>query len=103
MANEKKIEIHYTTGDWAALYVDGKLETQGHEDSVHENVLSLLGVEQVYDAAFMRGDLSGKKTAKTTAEIAEYVRERDEARTRARDLRAQAEELLAAAAKLENK
>lgn len=98
----KDMQIHVTSGDWAAIYVDGKFEDQGHESTIYEKALSLFNVEFVYDPAFMRGDSSGRSTAKTTEDIEEYKRTRDERRAQARDIRLKMAEMEKEASSLEN-
>jgi hypothetical protein len=90
------IEIHYAD-EWAALYLDGKLDRVGDAYLAEEKAFGLLGVKQVQDDAFMRGQNQASGVADTLDEVAEYRRQRDEALTEAARLRAQADELLAKA------
>lgn len=95
------LEIHYAD-DWAALYVDGKLDRVGDAYNTEERALSLAGVATVHDDAFMRGQSQRDGVAQTLDEVAAYARERDERLAVAAQKRAEAERLLAEAGELED-
>jgi hypothetical protein len=97
-----KLEIHYAD-DWAALYVDGELDPGTVGDSYHaeHRVFELLGVTQVHDDAFMRGQTQVAGVAKTLDEVGEYRRQRDTDRQEAARLKEEAAALLARAKELE--
>jgi hypothetical protein len=86
------LEIHYAE-EWAALYVDGKLDRQGDTYWVEERAFELAGVTTVRDDAFLRGGSSRDETAKTLQEVGEYRRARLERRERAAQLREEAARL----------
>lgn len=92
-----KLELHRFS-DWSALYVDGVLDSTGHD--VSERTYELAGVVVVDgDDSFMRGgNGTGRRgtapVARTLAEIEEYRTERDQRQRRADELRAQAIELV---------
>lgn len=89
----KPIQIHYDDGEWAGLYVDGKLEYVGDTTVVHDKICEMFGVEAVYDNAFMRGQNKRAGVAQTVQEAAEYGRKRDEMRERMAALRAEADSI----------
>lgn len=93
------LEIHYAE-DWAALYVDGKLEYVGDSYLTEERAFALLGVITSQDDAFMRGQNKREGVAQTLAEVAEYSRKRAEKYIKAERLRAQASKLIAEADEL---
>ena len=97
------LEIHYDPSGWAALYVNGRLDVDTVGDSYHaeERAFELLGVKQVQDNSFMRGHNDREHIADTLDEVAEYRRERDNARELATQMRAEAERLIAEAKELE--
>ncbi len=101
------IEIHYDSedtggsGEWAALYVDGRLVTIGDSYVTEARAFEAAGVEVVHDSAFMRGQDQRSGAAQTLAEVREYAAERDRRKTEADRLRLLSAELLARAAKVE--
>lgn len=98
-----ELEIHYS-GEWAALYVNGQLDPDTVGDSYHaeEKAFELLGVKQVHDDAFMRGQSSRDGVARTLDEVWRYFRTREHKRETAVQKRAEAERLLAEAKELES-
>lgn len=98
------MEIHYAN-DWAALYVDGVLEPNTVGDSYHaeERAFEILGVRQVYDAAFMRGQDYRAGVARTLHEVREFKDQQTVDLTEAQALRDQAHELSLRAMALEEK
>lgn len=95
-----KLEIHYAE-EWAALYVDGALTVVGDSYHAEEKAFELLGVQQIQDDAFMRGQTSSNGVAKTLEEVAAFRVDRTQREDRARALRAEAKRLLDAADELE--
>ena len=93
------LEIHYAE-EWAALYVDGKLERVGDSYLAEERAFELLGVKIVQDDSFLRGQTQAAGVAQTLDEVVAYSDERDEKRRRAAELRAEAERLTVEAAAL---
>lgn len=93
-----ELEIHYAN-DWAALYVDGQLDpdTVGDSHNAEEKAFELLGVKQVYDNAFMRGQRQRDGVAQTLDQVAEYRQDRHRRYQEAADKRAAAARLLAEA------
>lgn len=89
----KNLEIHYSD-DWAALYVDGNLVTVGDSYLAEEKAFELLGVKQIQDDSFMRGQTSSDGVAVTLAAVNEYRATRDAAEAKARELREEARILL---------
>lgn len=87
------LELHYAE-EWAALYVDGKLDQVGDSYNTEERAFELLGVPQIHDDAFMRGQDKRRGVAQTLDEVAEYQTRREQGAARAEELRAQAAELL---------
>lgn len=96
-----KMEIHYNSGDWAALYIDGKLERVGDSYLAEQRALQILGVIIVQDDAFMRGQNQSAGVAQTLAEVTEYREQRDANVRRATELREQAKALEAEARRLD--
>lgn len=97
-----KYEIHYA-GEWAALYVDGVLDpkTVGDTHIAEERALKVLGVKQVFDEAFMRGQNERDGVAKDLQEVEEYKTARDARRVEAERLRTEASKLIEKAKELE--
>lgn len=99
--NTSGFEIHYNDDNWAALYVDGKLEQVGDADLANERALEMLGVTLVHDDAFMRGQSQRVGVAQTLDAVKAFSEYRQDARTRAQQLRMQADQLTAQAKALE--
>lgn len=95
------LEIHYA-GEWAALYVDGKLERVGDSYLAEERAFELAGVATEHDNAFMRGQDKREGVAQTLDEVAAYRAERERRAAEARRLREQATQLLADADALDS-
>jgi hypothetical protein len=93
------MEVHEAE-DWAALYVDGKLDRVGDAYLADERIREIVGVRTVQDDAFMRGQGGRDGVAQTVAEVEAYARERRERQERAAALRAEAARLEAEAAGL---
>jgi hypothetical protein len=90
-----QVQIHYAD-EWAAVYVDGQLDTNisvGDAHNRNEAVFALFGVEQVVDEAFMRGQDQSDGVARTLDEITAYTTVRDERKARIAALRAEADKL----------
>jgi len=94
-----KLALHYAE-EWAALYVDGKLCIVGDSYLAEEKAFELLGVEQIHDNAFMRGQTSRDGVALTLEEVEAYRAEKAHRQDRARALQAEAKRLLDAADEL---
>lgn len=91
------LEIHYDPkGEWAALYVDGKLDYDTVGDSYHaeERALALCGVKLVENSPFLRGGNQREHAAPTVADIDEYRQRMAEREQRAAELRAEAQRLM---------
>jgi hypothetical protein len=99
VSNTPRLEIHYAD-EWAALYVDGKLDRVGDSYLAEERAFEILGVKTVQDDAFMCGQTSAAGVAQTVEEAEEFAREREAKRARAAELRAQADRLLREAGEL---
>ncbi len=98
------LEIHYANS-WAALYVDGRLDPDTVGDSYHaeEKAFELLGVKQIHDSAFMRGQNQRDGVAETIEQVDEYRWARDNDREAADQKRAEAKRLLAEADELDKR
>lgn len=104
-----ELEIHYCGEEWAALFVDGKLDTLGDSYLAEEKALCLLGVKTVGGPDgldVLRGgdgrSVDGSPSpAITLDEVAAYRAERVRRQSLAAEKRAEAEALLAQAAELE--
>lgn len=94
-----ELEIHQAE-EWAALYVDGKLDRVGDAYLADERALELCGVKVVQDNAFMRGQNQRSGVAQTLTEVEEYADDRARRLTEAADLERQATELQARAVEL---
>lgn len=99
-----KLELHIGTGEWSALYVDGKLYVIGDHYLADEAIRKLCGVVTVESGDFLRGgDGVARKAAKdrpatpgpaqTLDEVHEYTRDRLERQRRVERLRTQAASL----------
>ncbi len=104
---QPQLEIHYDSedtggsGEWAALYVDGRLVTVGDSYLAEEKAFSLLGVRRVQDSAFMCGQDQRAGVAPTLEDVAAYAADRDRRLARARELHEQAARLREQALELE--
>lgn len=92
-----RVEIHYDETGWAGLYVDGRLHHVGDSHVCEEQAFTVLGVHQVHDDAFMRGQTDRAGAAETLADVVEFRTARERAAGRAAELRARAAALLAEA------
>jgi hypothetical protein len=99
MSDQPKLEIHYAD-EWAALYVDGKLDRVGDSYLAEERAFEILGVRTVQDDAFMRGQSHRDGVAQTLDEVREFAKDREAKRARATELRAEADRLLREAGEL---
>lgn len=88
-------------GEWAALYVNGKLSTYGDRENPVDRALQLAGVTLVQDDAFLLGGDGADGVAKTLAEIDDFRYRRDQRRRVAQQKRQEAARLLAQAAEIE--
>jgi hypothetical protein len=95
------MEIHYS-GEWAALYVDGQLETVGDSPNTIEQALAILGVKEIHSSAFMRGQSKADGVARNLSDVELYRRELDDRIERAMRLRREAAEKVAEAKRLED-
>lgn len=86
------IEIH-EDGDWAAVYLDGRLIRVGDAYLADEWLRAHFGVTTVQDDAFLRGQTSREGVAKTLDEVRDYAQSRQERLDRAAALRAEAQRL----------
>jgi hypothetical protein len=91
------VQVHQSE-DWAAVYLDGKLQMAGDSYLAVEWVYTFFGVTSVQDDAFLVG---GREAASTLDEVEAYARQRAARQQKAAELRAQAEELLRGAKELE--
>lgn len=91
-------EIHHTSGEWSAVYTNGVLSYVGDTENAVEHLLAALGVAEVHDDAFMRGQSQRDGVAETLAEVATYRAERAAASTEVQRLRDEADRALASAA-----
>ncbi len=96
------IQVHYTDDkSTLALYVDGALKKIGPQQEVLDTAIMLLGIKQVFDDDFMRGQDTYAGVAKTLDEIRAYKATVNAANVEA--MRRKAAELLAEADNLEGK
>jgi polysaccharide deacetylase 2 family uncharacterized protein YibQ len=93
------IEIH-EAGEWAAVYLDGRLVLVGDSYHADEWLRERFGVKTVQDDTFMRGQTSRDGVAKTLDEVRDYAAARRERLNRAAALRAEAKRLEDEAARL---
>lgn len=82
----KDVVIHHSIGDWAAVYVDGKLERIGDTADMLEHALEELGVRMVWDSQFMLGQTKRDGAAKTLEEIEAYEIRRSQSHARLNEL-----------------
>jgi guanyl-specific ribonuclease Sa len=95
--------IYQGTGEWSALYVDGKLERVGDHYLIDERLQELVGVSVVSSDDFMRGQDEAAFVAPTVADVETYKAAREREQQRADALRQQALDLQAEAAEIERK
>lgn len=98
---DKKLTIIRGSGDWSALYVDGKLDRVGDHYWVDERAFDLAGVEEIQSDDFLQGGDSRDSTARTLEEMSLYGEARAGKLRTAEQLRLQAAELLKEAQELE--
>lgn len=95
--------IRYTSsGEWSALYVDGKLDRVSDHYLIDERIAQLAGVEERQSDDFLRGGDQRPDVADTVEQAEEYATEREARNAEAAKLRQQATELLAQAEELED-
>src|SRR5688572_20142914 len=88
-----KLEIHYAD-EWAALYVDGKLEIVGDSYLAEERALMMSCVDLIQDDSFMMGQRYRDGVARTVDEVNQYRIDREARREQAEKLRLEASRLL---------
>jgi len=71
-SNLPELVIYQSTGDWAALYVDGYLESVDDRQTLEQSALSILGVRTVSSDDFLQGGNSREDVAYSLSEIEEY-------------------------------
>lgn len=110
-----KFTLYEGTGEWSALYEDGKIVTYGDHENVHEKLFNLLGIDVEYTDDFVHSKTvtigSGSAVRKrevetaydTIEEIDSALIEREAKMRQAEELREQAAELIAQANRLEKK
>lgn len=98
----RSMEIHHAD-EWSALYVDGTLAEVGDTYWVEEKAFAMLGVAEVSEDSFLRGQGQKDGVAKTLEEVAEYRRSREERLQEAANLREAAASLLAQASEMEQR
>lgn len=81
----------------------GRLDRVGDAYLSEERAFELLGVKQVHDDAFMRGQSQADGVARTLDEVAVYRALRDSAKAEADALRAESERLIAEANRIEGR
>lgn len=96
--------VLYVHEDWAAFYIGGVLRNHGDDENMIEQVLEHLGVETRHGNAFLLGT-SGINTraARTLGDIDAYEQARTRDITQAARLRAEANEKVAEAARIEQR
>lgn len=92
--------VKYTDGEWAALYVDGKLDVAGDCYLADDRIAELADVEIHSSDAFLRGGNTYEGIASTLDELHEWEREQETKNEEADRLRAEAAELIARANEL---
>lgn len=98
MAND--IQFHHAD-DWTAVYLNGQLVRVGDTYLAEEWLHREVGVVDVFDDAFMRGQNSRDGVAQTLDEVASFATERDVKIARATALREEASRLLSEAGVIE--
>lgn len=89
--------VRYHGEEWSALYIDGKLDLVGDTYLTDERIAELLGVEEHYSDAFLRGGNQREDVAKNLDELKAYEDERNQKLQRAAEMRAEAKRLEAEA------
>ena len=87
--------------EWAALYVDGKLDTVGDSYLIDDRIIELTGVDD-REGNFLLGGNTRDDCAQTIDQIEVYEAERDIQIAKAARLREEAEKLIEEAKRLEN-
>lgn len=84
-----KLEVHHAE-EWAALYINGKLDRVGDAYLATERIYEIVGVRYVQDDAFMRGQTHRDGVAKTLDEVREFAENREQRRRLAAEYRGRA-------------
>lgn len=97
-----RLEIHHSE-EWAALYVNGVLDPESVGDSyvAEECIHAMLGIIDVYDGMFMRGQTQREGVAVTLGDVDAYRTAEQERTAQADALRKQADALRAKADEIE--
>jgi hypothetical protein len=95
-----RLEIHYAD-DWAALYVDGRLDRVGDAYLAEERAFEIAGVTIVRDDAFMCGQTQADGVAKALEDVAAFRARRIADLTEATRLREEAARLAERAGQLD--
>ena len=82
--------IYRGSGDWSALYIDGKLERVGDHYLIDEKLQELFGVQTVSSDDFMRGQDEAAFVAQTIDEVVTYHTARKNRQEEAARLREEA-------------
>lgn len=89
------------SGEWSALYLDGKLDRVGDHYLAQERILELCGVVCEQSDDFLRGQDGRAGVAQTLNELSDYRLQREEKEAEILKLRKEASELLARAKEIE--
>lgn len=94
----------YRCDDWAALYINGELDTgPGDAYLCDERLYEILGIEVIDDDAYLRGGGKADDVCLTVEAIEEYQRERQEKLDEAARLKDQVAEMQQRIRELEGK
>ena len=101
MKAHPKLEIYSGSGEWSALYIDGKLDVVGDAYLAEEKAMLLCGVEFHQDSPDWIGPKGDKESvAQTTDEIQARKTDRLAREREAEDLEREANALLQQAQRL---
>lgn len=89
--NEYK--IYQGSGEWSALYINGRLDYAGDHSNVEERIHELFEIEVECSDSFMLGNRNAKRddVAKTEAAIEAYDNMREGAQRRLEELQRESE------------
>lgn len=89
------------SGEWSALYVNGNLDQVGDHYVIDERISEIAGVTVIHSDAFIRGGDQRENVAPDLDTVNNWEEDREAARRKVVELRAQSANALREAARLE--
>jgi hypothetical protein len=101
MNKNSELVVYSGSGEWSALYIDGKLDRVGDHYLIDERIRELYSVVTIHSDDFMRGGDQRSGVAIDLAEIRQYRQQREMNEAAARKMVEQAQELIDRAKELD--